>query len=295
MSDEIVSNILAFIGEQSSPGTKSFGNENPEAPQQPANEPAKPLSTSCEPAVPQPATVPVTVPQQPVQSTTIFSPDLYVDDKAFKSFSRKVTKASASTFPALIDGHIFNTSEELHAFKHDVILKRREQRQQSNEKKIKETKMKVDALPDVDADEEHVVEHEGMTYKVSQPYAIKIGDKIKRIPKTNKKDTKRIVDEVKKQAGPDGLKELVTTKDEQFKETTERLVEGSDAEFKDMLYNHLHNEFANDQTFSKTSYIKFMRELMEENKKLKKAQQEMEQQQQTKRNYNGLNPQLFKH
>lgn len=269
MSKEIIDNILAFVNE----------TEN-----EPVNEPQpEPLRTKSEPE-----------PQAEQQPTNQPTNDQYFDDKVFKSFSRKCSKTE--NFPVVIDGRIFNSKDELLSYKHDIIVRRRENRRTTNEKKINETRMKTNKMSDVNlSDEENVVEHEGMLYKVGQPYAIKVGDKVKKIPKTSKKDTKAIVEEVKRRKGKNGLTELLQTEEPKFTETTEKLTNDSDEEFKDMLYNHLHNEFVNDKTFNKTTYIRYMRELMEENAKLKKEklQREANTPQRQFSNPFGLNPKLL--
>ena len=278
MSD-VIDNIIAFINQPDDGDTS--------AQQTPA--PSTQAQQTPTPSTPQP---------QPQQAQTSPTVDLstFTDDKKFKSFSRRCT--SIKSYPAIIDGHLFNSEDEMKQYKRDVIAYRREQRQQSNEKKVRETKMKVDRLEDVKSDDEHVIEHEGMLYKVSQPYAIISNGEKKKIPKTSNKDRKRIVEEVKKQKGKEGLVELVKTPDDEFTQTTETLTADADDDFKTMLFNHLHNDFTNDATFSKSAYLKFMKQLMEENKQLKKQaqhQQQQQQQQQPQRvmMVSGMNPRLL--
>ena len=258
MSQEVIDNILAFINEEPAPATAPTATAQPpmDASPQPSPQepPQAPMDASAQP------------PAQPAPAELI---DSLCDDVKFKAFSRKCSRQS--TFPVVIDGRVFQSKDELTQFKHDIIVRRRQNRQSSNEKKVQQTRMKTDALPEVPSDEEHVIEHEGMMYRVTQPYAIKVGDKVKKLPTTSKRDRKAIVDEIQQKKGKEGLAELVRAEDDKFAETAEKLTQDSDAELKDMLYNHLHNEFVNDKTFSKQSYINFMRQLMEENKRLNRA------------------------
>lgn len=278
MSQEVIDNILAFINEEPAPATA------PAQPPKACGPGGTPMDASAQPqappAQPQPAAQQSNVPA-PAQPDKGLRPgaelmqsgatpiDSLCDDVKFKAFSRKCSRQS--TFPVVIDGRVFQSKDELTQFKHDIIVRRRQNRQSSNEKKVKETRMKTEALPEVPSDEEHVIEHEGMMYRVTQPYAIKVGDKVKKLPTTSKRDRKAIVDEIQQKKGKEGLAELVRAEDDKFAETAEKLTSDSDAELKDMLYNHLHNEFVNDKTFSKQSYINFMRQLMEENKRLNRA------------------------
>lgn len=232
----------------------------------------------------------------PPQSTF----DKYLDDKAYKSFGGKCLRANK--FPKVIDDLVFNSEADLLKYRHDLAAYRKENRRRANEEKIKNSKMKLNALPEV-TEEENVVEHEGLIYKPAKPYAVEVEGKRRRLPQTSKKDTKRIVEEVEKQKGKEGLKRLIKTKDEdEFQQATQELTTDSDEDFKNMLYNHFHNEFSTDSTFTKGSFLKFMKGLMEENQKLKKLQKQQQEAQQQKEsevhqklhtNPFGLNPKLF--
>lgn len=276
---EVIDNIIAFINQPDD------------------SEPASPATPDQPNPAPQQATPAATPAQQTPAATPKVDLSSFTDDKKFKSFSRRCT--TIKSYPAIIDGHLFNSEDEMKQYKRDVIAYRREQRQQSNEKKVRETKMNVDKFEDLKSDDEHVIEHEGMLYKVSQPYAIISNGEKKKIPKTSNKDRKRIVEEVKKQKGKEGLVELVKAPDSEFTQTTENLTADSDEDFKTMMFNHLHNDFANDSTFTKSSYLKFMKQLMDENKQLKKQARQQQQQQQHQPQrimmVSGMNPRLLGH
>ena len=223
------------------------------------------------------------------------------DDKMYNKLSRQMKKKK---FPMIFEGRVFNNEGEAQLFKQQVLSSRRDYKRSLKQKKIQESQMNFDAMPtlnDDSSDFDDLYEDDGYVYKKSKaPYAI-VKDGVKKlIPKTSSKDAKKIYKSIEKTSGKDGIKHLVKAESEEDFRTKsdEAMNKVNDDEVKNSYYNHTHNDFAPDSTWSQASFLKMMYNLMKENEEMKsnamKHQQEIQQVHKQIANPFRINPALMK-
>ena len=245
------------------------------------------------------------------QSTSTSSPSLpsssptdlsaFNDDKVYNKLSRQMKKKK---YPMIYEGRVFNNEGEAQLFKQQVLASRRDYKRSLKQKKINESQMNFDAMPTLkdDSDEfDDLYEDDGYVYKKSKaPYAIVKNGVKKLIPKTSSKDAKKIYKSIEKTSGKEGIKHLVKAESEEdFKtKSDEAMNKVEDDDVKNSYYNHTHNDFASDSTWSQASFLKMMYQMMRENEELKsnamKHQQEIQQVHKQIANPFRINPALMK-
>ena len=204
------------------------------------------------------------------------------DDKMYNRFSRQFKKKQ---FPMIFEGRVFNNEGEAQMFKQQVLAHRRDFKRNLKQKKIKESQMNFDAMDSINSDSddyEDLIEDDGYIYKKSKyPYAINRDGKKKIIPKTSKKDTKRIYKSIESSSGKEGIKHLVKAEsDEDFRSKSDEAINKvDDDDIRNSYYNHTHNDFANDRTWNQESFLKLIYSMMKENEELKQANAKQQQQQ----------------
>ena len=225
--------------------------------------------------------------------------DAFNDDKMYNRFSRQLKKKQ---FPMIFEGRVFNNEGEAQRFKQQVLAHRRGFKRNLKYKKINESQMNFDAMDSINSDSddyEDLIEDDGYIYKKSKyPYAINKDKKKKIIPKTSKKDTKRIYKSIESSSGKEGIKHLVKAEsDEDFRSKSDEAINKvDDDDIRNSYYNHTHNDFANDRTWNQESFLKLIYSMMKENEELKQANAKQQQQQFNNqvRSTMRLNPLLLK-
>lgn len=234
-------------------------------------------------------------------SSSTIDLNMFNDDKMYNKFSRAMKKKK---YPMIYEGRVFNNEGEAQLFKQQVLASRRDYKRSLKQKKIQESQMNFDAMPTLkdDSDEfDDLYEDDGYVYKKSKaPYAI-VKDGVKKlIPKTSSKDAKKIYKSIEKTSGKDGIKHLVKAESEEDFRTKsdEAMNKVEDNDVKNSYYNHTHNDFASDSTWSQASFLKMMYAMMKENEELKsnamKRQQEIQQVHKQIANPFRINPALMK-
>lgn len=219
------------------------------------------------------------------------------DDKMYNKFSRQLKKKQ---FPMIFEGRVFNNEGEAQMFKQQVLAHRRDFKRNLKQKKIKESQMNFDAMDSINSDSddyEDLIEDDGYIYKKSKyPYAINKDGKKKIIPKTSKKDTKRIYKSIESSSGKEGIKHLVKAEsDEDFRSKSDEAINKvDDDDIRNSYYNHTHNDFANDRTWNQESFLKLIYSMMKENEELKQANAKQQQQQFNNQRTMRINPLLLK-
>lgn len=227
------------------------------------------------------------------------APDLnaFNDDKMYNRFSRQLKKKQ---FPMIFEGRVFNNEGEAQMFKQQVLAHRRDFKRNLKQKKIKESQMNFDAMDSINSDSddyEDLIEDDGYIYKKSKyPYAVNKDGKKKIIPKTSKKDTKRIYKSIESSSGKEGIKHLVKAEsDEDFRSKSDEAINKvDDDDIRNSYYNHTHNDFANDRTWNQESFLKLIYSMMKENEELKQANAKQQQQQFNNQSTMRINPLLLK-
>lgn len=208
--------------------------------------------------------------------------DAFNDDKMYNKFSRQLKKKQ---FPMIFEGRVFNNEGEAQMFKQQVLAHRRDFKRNLKQKKIKESQMNFDAMDSINSDSddyEDLIEDDGYIYKKSKyPYAVNKDGKKKIIPKTSKKDTKRIYKSIESSSGKEGIKHLVKAEsDEDFRSKSDEAINKvDDDDIRNSYYNHTHNDFANDRTWNQESFLKLIYSMMKENEELKQANAKQQHQQ----------------
>lgn len=221
----------------------------------------------------------------------------FSDDKMYNKFSRQLKKKQ---FPMIFEGRVFNNEGEAQMFKQQVLAHRRDFKRNLKQKKIKESQMNFDAMDSINSDSddyEDLIEDDGYIYKKSKyPYAVNKDGKKKIIPKTSKKDTKRIYKSIESSSGKEGIKHLVKAEsDEDFRSKSDEAINKvDDDDIRNSYYNHTHNDFANDRTWNQESFLKLIYSMMKENEELKQANAKQQQQQFNNQSTMRINPLLLK-
>lgn len=273
-----VTDILSYLdqGEQQAPTPES----TPVAASEPTEDDNKDVSSL----------VTAKTPRQ--QAPTAVDISMFNDDKVYNKLARQLKK---NKYPMLFEGQVFNSAADAQMFKQQILASRRDYKRDIKQKKIQESQMNFEAMPTLhDDDFEDLYEEDGYVYKKSKhPYAVHKDGKKKIIPKTSTKDTKKIYKSIESTAGKEAIKHLVKAdSDEEFKTRSDEVINKvNDEDVRNSYYNHSHNDFADDRTWSQPSFLKLMYSMMKENEELKSNASKQKQQQP---NPFRLNPALIK-
>lgn len=289
MNQRVV-DILSYLD-----GNQQDSSESSSAPESSTTVPTNPETQALETQALE------TNPETQALETPLNDLNAFNDDKMYNKFSRQMKKKK---FPMLFEGRVFNNEGEAQMFKQQVLASRRDFKRDLKQKKIKESQMNFDAMDSIhsSSDEfEDLLEDDGYIYKKSKhPYAINKDEKKKLIPKTTKKDTKRIYKSIESASGKEGIKHLVKAEsDEDFRSKSDEAINKVDDEdLRNSYYNHTHNDFADDRTWNQESFLKLIYSMMKGNDELKQVntrqQQQQQQHQQQHSNSMRINPLLLK-
>ena len=256
-----VDRILNFIDEN---------ENNTEAPQEQPQEQAQQEQTT--------ATTQEQPQEQPQQEQTT---TITTDEKQYKGIIRRInTNIKRSRYPCIIEidnkNMLFNNEDELRTYYNNIKDEHRQRLKEEKQRKInnyinknKDSLRKTNKKNYILNDDEIITseDNEKKIYKKGPLKAIQTEDDFIEVPRTNKKDRKKIYETVKKDK--EILKKLINSEtNEDFDtNTAEALKNVVDV---NNIYNiHHDNPFNNDQTWTRESFIKFMDEMINKEEELR--------------------------
>ena len=124
---------------------------------------------------------------------------IYQDSKTYTNIQTRLRKIRSYPYILKLPDQniLFNSESEMLVYRNDLTNKRKEYNKQQRAKKLSESKMNLDDLPQVEDETQYITE-DGMMYKRREPDAIIKGDKMYKVPKTNPQDTKKIYKNIAK-------------------------------------------------------------------------------------------------
>lgn len=187
---------------------------------------------------------------------------IYQDSKTYTNIQTRLRKIRSYPYILKLPDQniLFNSESEMLVYRNDLTNKRKEYNKQQRAKKLSESKMNLDDLPQVEDETQYITE-DGMMYKRREPDAIIKGDKMYKVPKTNPQDTKKIYKNIAK--SKENLKKLAKTKnDEEFDQTTRESI--TDEEIKRIYNQHITNDINPDKTWTRDSFYRYMVKMIDE-------------------------------
>lgn len=181
--------------------------------------------------------------------------EVITNDKVYKSVLRKITKIKS--YPAIVNNKVFNSSDELQAYRSGLLSSRREHMKTMRKKNIEETKqfLKADENNDIDVDE---IEDDGVIYKRGPVKAVVVDNKKLKVPQTSPKDRVKLYNHIKQ--NKEALISLVKAEnDDDFDNITN---ENLDDEHRTIYEAHKNNKIQTDRTWTRAEFIKFMNKQM---------------------------------
>lgn len=241
--EERVNAILEFIEKQPDYREAPKQDPTPEAKPNPPETPQAPEA----PQIPTPA-----APQIPI----------YEDTKLYNRVNTRLR--NVKNFPYVLklptENLLFNTQEELNAYRMGIMDKRKEFTRQQRNNKISNSKMDFDKLPQVEDEAAYIVE-DNVMYKRRDPDAVIKNDKKYKIPRTSPQDAKKIYTDISR--NKENLKRLAKSKDEEeFKTATRESI--SNENVKRIYEQHEQNDINPDRTWTRESFYKYISKMMEE-------------------------------
>jgi hypothetical protein len=221
----------------------------------------------------------------PIDNTASVEHDeVITNDKVYKSVLRKITKIK--TYPAIVNNKVFNSSDELQAYRSGLLSSRKEHMKMMRKKNIEETKqfLKADNNNDIDVDE---LEDDGVIYRRGPVKAVVVDNKKFKVPQTSPKDRMKLYNHIKQ--NKEALISLVKAEnDDDFHNITN---ENLDDEHRAIYDAHKNNKIQTDRTWTRAEFIKFMNKQManvQSNAKIENNKKVIHQ-----NIPHGLNPHLF--
>lgn len=192
----------------------------------------------------------------PIDKTPNEHDDVITNDKIYKSVLRKITKIK--TYPVVVNGKVFNSSEELQAYRTSLMTSRREHVKTLRKKNIEDTKQFLKTEyenNEIDVDE---IEDDGVIYKRGPVKAVVVDNKKLKVPQTSSKDRMKLYNHIKQ--NKDALISLVKAEnDDDFDSITN---ENLDEEHRSIYNEHKNNKIQTDRTWTRSEFIKFMNKQM---------------------------------
>ena len=205
------------------------------------------------------------------------APTEQLNNSAYSKMMKQIKKLQKSNdWPNTIKingkNKIINSLDELTQLEEQHKQQHKEQLKRERQERIKNTKLKLNkaSAPSVQLSDSDTITEDDYIYKKPRDvYAIKKDGENLKVPKTSKKDTKKIYKAVSNDK--ETLKKLVKakTKDE-FNDITNDAIR--DDELKDTVYNHTHNDINDDRTWNQTTLIRLLMNEMNKNKTYTAAQ-----------------------
>ena len=182
---------------------------------------------------------------------------LYSDVKRYNAIRRKLKKQQ--TFPCNIDGKAYYTQEDVNNELKALADGKRAYNKQLKQNKLKNTKIEVNDLEELDNNE--VVEDDGYIYTHNKPIGIVKDNKRYRLPTTNITDRANIFNEIGNNKEVI-TKLLKTDNDNEFNEITLNNIHNE--KVKKRTQQHINNDIVKDNTWNRNEFIKLMERKMNE-------------------------------
>ena len=250
--------------------------------------------------LPSAPTEPAVKSTEPIEPIEPKDSNLYADNKKYNSIRRKLKKQQ--TFPCNINGKAYYTQEDVNNELKALADGKRAYNKQLKQNKLKNTKIEVNDLEELDNNE--AVEDDGYIYTHTKPIGIVKDNKRYRLPTTNTTDRANIFNEIGNNKEVI-TKLLKTDNDNDFNEITLNNIHNENV--KKRTQQHINNDIVKDNTWNKNEFIKLMERKMNEINKnnedkmnrtnIPQPQRPITQYNSNMNSYNnmnGLNPLLFK-
>ena len=179
------------------------------------------------------------------------------DDKKYNSLRRKLR--AAKSFPCNIMGKAFYTKDDVNTYLDVLKDNKRIYNKNKKSEAVKNTKLNTDDLEAFDDDNN--IEEEGYVYSTKKPVGIVKDNKKYKLPSTNKRDRKKIFDEVKDDKSVVN-KLLTSNNDDEFNNITLQSIKNQDTLRR--TRQHLNNDISRDNTWNKNEFIKLMEQMMDD-------------------------------
>ena len=184
--------------------------------------------------------------------------EIWEDSKGYKSMISKMNRAKK--YPIIINEKVFNSAEELEAFKNEIIDRRKRHLKGERQKKKENTKLNLEELPTI-SDTSELIEEDGFYYKKGSIEGISINDKIRKIPQTDAKDRAELIKQIK--TNKQAMEKLTKTENEDdFKKESEEVFKESP-----IYQKHALNDLNKDNTWTRSGFYKYMLKVIDEEEK----------------------------
>lgn len=243
-----------------------------------------------------------------------------IDDSQYKGIIRKINNnIRRNRYPCIIEiddkNMLFNNEDELRIYSNSIKDEHRQKTKEERQRNInnyiaknKDTLKKTNKKDYKTYDDEILTTEDNTTkiYKKGPLKAIQHEEDIIEIPKTSKKDRKKIYETIKQDK--EVLKELKDSKtDDEFNIKTYEALKKADIDTSNIYKMHHDNPFNKDYTWTRNNFIQFLDEMINKEEELrqeahKRVMRENQQKQTIQENspYNsyitsqGINPNLMK-
>lgn len=185
------------------------------------------------------------------------------DNKKYNKTKRDINKIlTKGTFPAVINGEVFNNSSELQIYKQNLLTSYREYNKKKTKENLKEFTAKHPPEELEELDKEKILMDDEIIYSQGKIIGFVCDGKHYKIPTTNKKKTKEIISNLK----PEAKKELLTTEDpEKFINITKNNIKSPQLQQDIELHRDI-NKLQRDNTWNREVYYNLMLREMEQQK-----------------------------
>jgi len=249
-----INEILNFIDNSQQQATEQEPAEQPAT--EPATEPAAEPATEPATEQPQPATE---QPAEPPAADNLYDGDNKKYNKTKRDINKLLTKG---TFPAVINGVVFNNSSDLQNYKRSLLTSYREYNKKLTKKNLKEFTAKHPPEELEELDKEKILMEDEIIYSKGKIIGFVCDGKHYKIPTTNKKKTKEIISNLQ----PEAKKELLTTEDpEKFMNITKKNIKSPQL-LQELEQHRDINNLQRDNTWNRQIYYNLMLREMEKQK-----------------------------
>lgn len=185
------------------------------------------------------------------------------DNKKYNKTKRDINKLlTKGTFPAVINGVVYNNSSELQIYKQNLLSSYREYNKKLTQKNLKEFTAKHPPEELEELDKEKILMDDEIIYSQGKIIGFVCDGKHYKIPTTNKKKTKEIISNLQ----PETKKELLTTEDpDKFINITKSNIKSPQLQQELELHRDINN-LQRDNTWNRQVYYNLMLREMEKQK-----------------------------
>lgn len=185
------------------------------------------------------------------------------DNKKYNKTKRDINKLlTKGTFPAVINGNIFNNSSDLQIYKQNLLSSYREYNKKLTKENLKEFTAKHPPEELEELDKEKILMDDEIIYSQGKIIGFVCNGKHYKIPTTNRKKTKEIINNLQ----PEAKKELLTTEDpDKFINITKNNIKSPQLQQELELHRDINN-LQKDNTWNRQIYYNLMLREMEKQK-----------------------------